>query len=97
MGESSSFIRTESKLPTKGQIFPQKFNIDEYSNFQADFITTAATLRARVYSIDEIPRYKVVRFAGEIIPISVPCVSSAVGATGFEFLKYSTVKISTKK
>lgn len=65
-----------------------EFEKDDDTNFHIDFISAVANLRARNYSIEEVPRHKVKLIAGKIIPAIATATAMIVGIVGFEIFKY---------
>jgi ubiquitin-activating enzyme E1 len=65
-----------------------EFEKDDDTNHHIDFISAVANLRARNYTIEEVPRHKVKMIAGKIIPAIATATAMIVGAVGFEIFKY---------
>jgi len=81
------------KTLSSSEIVSKKVNITEFekdddSNFHIDFISAVANLRARNYTIEEVPRHKVKLIAGKIIPAIATATAMIVGTVGFEVLKF---------
>ena len=68
-----------------------EFEKDDDSNGHIDFMTAVANLRARNYTIEEAPRYKIKLIAGKIIPAIATTTAMVVGACGMELYKYVLV------
>jgi len=67
------------------------FEKDDDTNYHIDFIAAVANLRARNYTIEEVPQHKVKLIAGKIIPAIATATAMIVGAVGFEVFKYVAV------
>jgi ubiquitin-activating enzyme E1 len=76
------------KISEQKKINTIEFEKDDDANFHIDLISAVANLRARNYSIDEVPRHKVKMIAGKIIPAIATATAMIVGAVGFEIYKF---------
>jgi len=75
------------------EIVPKKVNTTEFEkdddkNFHIDYIAAVANLRARNYTIEEVPKHKVKMIAGKIIPAIATATAMIVGTVGFEIFKF---------
>lgn len=77
-----------AKISGRRKINTIEFEKDDDTNFHIDFISAVANLRARNYSIEEVPRHKVKLIAGKIIPAIATATAMIVGAVGFEMFKF---------
>ena len=69
------------------KINPIEFEKDDDRNHHIDFITAAANLRARCYSIKEVDRLEVKRIAGNITPAIATTTSAVSGFVSLELIK----------
>ena len=58
---------------------PLQFEKDDDSNGHIDFVTSASSLRARMYSIEPADRLKTKRIAGKIIPAIATATAAVAG------------------
>lgn len=58
---------------------PQQFEKDDDSNGHIDFVVSASSLRARMYSIEPADRLKTKRIAGKIIPAIATATAAVAG------------------
>lgn len=70
------------------KVNPIEFEKDDDSNGHIAFMTAFSNLRARNYTIEEEPFYKVKLIAGKIIPAIATTTAMVVGAVGMELYKY---------
>jgi hypothetical protein len=77
------------QVKTTGRVVLQQeqFEKDDDTNHHIDFITAAANLRARNYSIPESERLTVKRIAGKIIPAIATTTSVVSGLVSIELVK----------
>ena len=85
---------TGANISDRPKINTIEFEKDDDTNFHIDFISAVANLRARNYSIEEVPRHKVKMIAGKIIPAIATATAMIVGAVGFEIYKFLGVNNS---
>jgi len=78
----------DPKLSGHRPVNPVVFEKDDDTNYHIDFISAVANLRARNYTIEEVPQHKVKLIAGKIIPAIATATAMIVGAVGFEIFKY---------
>jgi ubiquitin-activating enzyme E1 len=81
-------LLSSAKISGDRKINTIEFEKDDDSNFHIDFIAAVANLRARNYSIEEVPRHKVKMIAGKIIPAIATATAMIVGIVGFEIFKF---------
>ncbi|KYQ91301.1 ubiquitin activating enzyme E1 [Tieghemostelium lacteum] len=65
----------------------QQFEKDDDSNHHIDFIASIANLRAKIYSIQQVDRFKVKLVAGKIIPAIATTTSVVSGLVALELVK----------
>lgn len=58
---------------------PLLFEKDDDSNGHMDFVASASTLRAKMYSIEPADRLKTKRIAGKIIPAIATATAAVAG------------------
>jgi len=58
---------------------PLQFEKDDDSNGHIDYVTSASSLRARMYSIQPADRLKTKRIAGKIIPAIATATAAVAG------------------
>jgi len=73
------------KLSSFPKIIEMKENRE--SKLQLDFISTASILRARIYSIEEAPLYKISMVAGDFSPALITTATTITGALSLELFK----------
>eukprot|EP01126_Amoeba_proteus_P034869 TRINITY_DN3499_c0_g1_i1.p2 TRINITY_DN3499_c0_g1~~TRINITY_DN3499_c0_g1_i1.p2 ORF type:complete len:476 (-),score=113.81 TRINITY_DN3499_c0_g1_i1:341-1768(-) len=66
---------------------PLLFEKDDDTNFHVDFIHSVSTLRARLYSINPIPRLKTKLIVGKIIPAIITATAVVAGLASLEIIK----------
>jgi ubiquitin-activating enzyme E1-like protein 2 len=75
-------------VPSCGLLMnPLSFEKDDDSNGHIDFITAASNLRAVMYSIDPVDRYKTKRIAGRIVPAIATTTAAVAGFVTIELIK----------
>ncbi|MEQ2216136.1 hypothetical protein XENOCAPTIV_011238 [Xenoophorus captivus] len=62
-----------------GKMRPLQFEKDVDSNGHIDFVTSASSIRARMYSIEPADRLKTKRIAGKIIPAIATATAAVAG------------------
>ncbi|MEQ2177951.1 hypothetical protein GOODEAATRI_009072 [Goodea atripinnis] len=69
-----------NKVTSEGlQMRPLQFEKDVDSNGHIDFVTSASSIRARMYSIEPADRLKTKRIAGKIIPAIATATAAVAG------------------
>ena len=58
---------------------PVEFEKDDDTNGHIDFITSASNLRAAMYEIEQVVRYRTKRIAGNIVPAIATTTSAVSG------------------
>lgn len=58
---------------------PLQFEKDDDNNGHIDFVTSASSIRARMYSIEPADRLKTKRIAGKIIPAIATATAAVAG------------------
>ncbi|CAG5940714.1 unnamed protein product [Menidia menidia] len=66
---------------------PLLFEKDDDDNGHIDFVTSASSLRARMYSIQPADRLKTKRIAGKIIPAIATATAAVAGLVSLELIK----------
>uniref|UniRef100_A0A8C6L8X4 E1 ubiquitin-activating enzyme n=1 Tax=Nothobranchius furzeri TaxID=105023 RepID=A0A8C6L8X4_NOTFU len=64
-----------------------QFEKDDDNNGHIDFVTSASSLRARMYSIEPADRLKTKRIAGKIIPAIATATAAVAGMVALELIK----------
>ncbi|XP_074486264.1 ubiquitin-like modifier-activating enzyme 6 [Sebastes fasciatus] len=80
-------IATDSATAERLQVSPLQFEKDDDSNAHMDFVTSASSLRARMYSIEPADRLKTKRIAGKIIPAIATATAAVAGLVALELVK----------
>ena len=89
-----SYSYIDPKLAAHKNVNTIVFEKDDDTNNHIDFIAAVANLRARNYSIEEVPQHRVKLIAGKIIPAIATTTAMIVGAVGFEIFKLVGVRIA---
>ncbi|XP_064814998.1 ubiquitin-like modifier-activating enzyme 6 isoform X2 [Oncorhynchus masou masou] len=66
---------------------PRMFEKDDDLNGHMDFVASASSLRARMYSIEVADRLKTKRIAGKIIPAIATATAAVAGLVSLELVK----------
>uniref|UniRef100_A0A3B3SSI9 E1 ubiquitin-activating enzyme n=1 Tax=Paramormyrops kingsleyae TaxID=1676925 RepID=A0A3B3SSI9_9TELE len=69
------------------QMSPILFEKDDDSNGHMDFVVSASTLRAHMYSIEAADRLQTKRIAGKIIPAIATATAAVAGLVAVELIK----------
>ncbi|XP_017263438.1 ubiquitin-like modifier-activating enzyme 6 [Kryptolebias marmoratus] len=80
-------IATNKAKPEGLHMSPLQFEKDDDSNGHIDFVTSASSLRARMYSIELADRLKTKRIAGKIIPAIATATAAVAGLVALELIK----------
>ncbi|XP_037530279.1 ubiquitin-like modifier-activating enzyme 6 [Nematolebias whitei] len=80
-------ITTNKAKPGGLQMCPLQFEKDDDTNGHIDFITSASSLRAKMYSIEPADRLKTKRIAGKIIPAIATTTAAVAGLVALELIK----------
>uniref|UniRef100_A0A3P9IW60 Ubiquitin-like modifier-activating enzyme 6 n=1 Tax=Oryzias latipes TaxID=8090 RepID=A0A3P9IW60_ORYLA len=80
-------ISTDGVTPESLRMNPLQFEKDNDSNGHIDFVTSASSLRARMYSIEPADRLKTKRIAGKIIPAIATATAAVSGLVALELVK----------
>ncbi|KAF6733854.1 Ubiquitin-like modifier-activating enzyme 6 [Oryzias melastigma] len=92
-------ISADGVTPEALRMSPLQFEKDNDSNGHIDFVTSASSLRARMYSIEPADRLKTKRIAGKIIPAiatATAAVSGLVSSRTSSSLKFFPEKNLSK-
>uniref|UniRef100_A0A3P8PTI3 Ubiquitin-like modifier-activating enzyme 6 n=1 Tax=Astatotilapia calliptera TaxID=8154 RepID=A0A3P8PTI3_ASTCA len=81
-------IATDRVTPERLRMSPLQFEKDDDSNGHMDFVASASSLRAIMYSIEPADRLKTKRIAGKIIPAIATATAAVAGlvSTDLEIL-----------
>uniref|UniRef100_UPI0037E7A066 ubiquitin-like modifier-activating enzyme 6 n=1 Tax=Semicossyphus pulcher TaxID=241346 RepID=UPI0037E7A066 len=80
-------IATDNVTAERLRLSPLQFEKDDDSNGHMDFIASASSLRARMYSIEPADRLKTKRIAGKIIPAIATATAAVAGLVALELIK----------
>ncbi|KAM4585473.1 ubiquitin-like modifier-activating enzyme 6 [Odontesthes bonariensis] len=80
-------IATDRVTPEGLKMSPLQFEKDDDSNGHIDYVTSASSLRARMYSIQPADRLKTKRIAGKIIPAIATATAAVAGLVSLELIK----------
>ncbi|KAM8842012.1 ubiquitin-like modifier-activating enzyme 6 [Synchiropus picturatus] len=80
-------IAADGVTPERLKMCPLHFEKDDDSNAHMDFITSASSLRAIMYSIEPADRFKTKRIAGKIIPAIATSTAAVAGLVALEMIK----------
>jgi ubiquitin-activating enzyme E1 len=80
-------IKTIPLFDSNIKIYPIEFEKDNESNHHIDFITSVSNLRASIYSIPTIDKFKTKGIAGKIIPAIATTTSLVSGLVSLELYK----------
>uniref|UniRef100_A0A8C7Z0C3 E1 ubiquitin-activating enzyme n=1 Tax=Oryzias sinensis TaxID=183150 RepID=A0A8C7Z0C3_9TELE len=80
-------ISTDESTRKSLRMNPLQFEKDNDSNGHIDFVTSASSLRARMYSIEPADRLKTKRIAGKIIPAIATATAAVSGLVALELVK----------
>uniref|UniRef100_A0A8K9URQ2 Ubiquitin-like modifier-activating enzyme 6 n=1 Tax=Oncorhynchus mykiss TaxID=8022 RepID=A0A8K9URQ2_ONCMY len=73
--------------PERLRMSPRVFEKDDDLNGHMDFVASASSLRARMYSIEVADRLKTKRIAGKIIPAIATATAAVAGLVSLELVK----------
>ena len=75
------------------QVYPQKFEKDDDTNFHVDFCTTSTNMRALTFGIELSDRLDVKLTAGKIIPAIQTTTAMIVGFVMMELFQLLQVRV----
>lgn len=85
--DNSIKINNLMELSTDYNVKDLEFEKDDDTNFHIDFITASSNLRAKIYGIETVDKFKTKGIAGKIIPAIVTTTSAVSGIACVELLK----------
>ncbi|XP_062285260.1 ubiquitin-like modifier-activating enzyme 6 isoform X1 [Scomber scombrus] len=90
--EREAIIQLEQAIATdvtleRLRMRPVLFEKDDDSNGHMDFVASASSLRANMYSIEPADRLKTKRIAGKIIPAIATATAAVAGQVALEMIK----------
>uniref|UniRef100_A0AAZ3RR91 Ubiquitin-activating enzyme E1 C-terminal domain-containing protein n=1 Tax=Oncorhynchus tshawytscha TaxID=74940 RepID=A0AAZ3RR91_ONCTS len=80
-------ITADHVTPERLRMSPRMFEKDDDLNGHMDFVASASSLRARMYSIEVADRLKTKRIAGKIIPAIATATAAVAGLVSLELVK----------
>uniref|UniRef100_A0A8C7NBG6 Ubiquitin like modifier activating enzyme 6 n=1 Tax=Oncorhynchus kisutch TaxID=8019 RepID=A0A8C7NBG6_ONCKI len=80
-------ITADHVTPERLRMSPRLFEKDDDLNGHMDFVASASSLRARMYSIEVADRLKTKRIAGKIIPAIATATAAVAGLVSLELVK----------
>ncbi|XP_023668301.2 ubiquitin-like modifier-activating enzyme 6 isoform X1 [Paramormyrops kingsleyae] len=80
-------VASQAAAPDRLQMSPILFEKDDDSNGHMDFVVSASTLRAHMYSIEAADRLQTKRIAGKIIPAIATATAAVAGLVAVELIK----------
>ncbi|KAM9856984.1 ubiquitin-like modifier-activating enzyme 6 [Aulostomus maculatus] len=87
MAQLEQAIAADCVTPERLRMCPLEFEKDDDSNGHMDFVTSASSLRAKMYSIEPADRFKTKRIAGKIIPAIATATAAVAGLVALELIK----------